>query len=266
MALSESFNTPDPEENGTQFIHQKAEQFSEAEFLLRKPVTSQSAHLPPVTSPNHWQDHLLPISCIAAEDNLSVLRAELEKAHHLLLQQQHSVNALNEQLTNRELQLQRTQTELATAQGLCERQSAKLTETDCICRDLKTQLRRQQQRVLQYRNLLGEQVSNVSLIPFSNGSMMAMSSAPAPAATAKSSPVSAWSAPHSIGLTGPLACYRELATIRMAPSSDTEPTLGREDTEPQPKSAYPSSASKSDFKQPQEIRIELPNFTRSAYS
>jgi hypothetical protein len=264
MTSSESF---DPLAVGPEFPDCDSKRFSEAELLLRKRGASADLSQPPSVTHSSWQEQLLPTSCIAAEDSLTVLRAELERAHQLLQQQQRTVDAVKEQLTNRELQLQHSQTELIETQQTCERQSAKLAETDGICRDLKTQLRRQQQRVLQYRNLLSEQVSSADLVPFSNGgSMIAMGQDTASAT--KSGPVSAWSAPP-IGLTGPLACYRELATIRMAPAqNDSIPSnFYGENVKELPPALCASSTSKS--KSPgnaQGIRIELPTFTRPTSS
>jgi exonuclease VII large subunit len=238
-------------------------EFIEIDSLSIESLERKKAEQTDANQCMHWQEHLLPVSCIAAEDSLAVLRKELETAHQLLQSQQGMVDSLAQQLTNRDLQLQHAQNELASVQQTCERQSARLTESEGICRDLKTQLRRQQQRVLQYRSLVSEQMSGPMLTPFSGSVSMGYEPAThsVEVATAKSNPVSAWSAPRSIGLTGPLACYRELATIRMAPSiaESGSSSLLADDY-----SAYLSEAEHLDSRQ--QVRIELPKFTRTASS
>jgi exonuclease VII large subunit len=266
MTQSESF---DP-----QSIVHSYEQLADIEFadIERLSIESLERKKAEPTDANpclHWQENLLPISCIAAEDSLAVLRKELEAAHQLLQSQQGMVDSLAQQLTNRDLQLQHAQSELACVQQTCDRQAARLTESEGICRDLKTQLRRQQQRVLQYRNLLSEQMSGPMLTPFSGSVPVGYESASAEAvAAAKSNPVSAWSAPRSIGLTGPLACYRELATIRMAPSQvdSNASSLSGEHIKGYT-AAYSAYVSESEhLENRHEVRIELPKFTRSLSS
>ncbi len=212
MSLSESF---DSQPIDSQFFVYSGEQSPESAFPLRESLGGEEKVIDKLDS---WHQNLLPMPCIAAEDSLAVLRAELEKAHSLLQQQQQSIDALKEQLTNRELQIQHLQCEFVEVQQRCDRQSTELAESDGICCGLKTQLRRQQQRVLQYRNLLNEHLSQ-TVSPFSAQepvfSVERESAHEASSSASKSNSVSAWSAPHSIGLTGPLACYRELATIRM---------------------------------------------------
>jgi hypothetical protein len=278
MTQSESF---DP-----QSIAHSYEQFADIEFIETESLEGESLSIESLELKKaeqaaasrcmHWQDHLLPASCIAAEDSLTVLRRELETAHQLLQSQQGIVDSLTQQLTNRDLQLQHTQNELACVRRTADRQSAMLTESEGICRDLKTQLRRQQQRVLQYRSLLSERISGPVLTPFSGSISMGYEPAAASieaVAAAKSNPVSAWSAPRSIGLTGPLACYRELATIRMAPSltesgheSGASSSLLADDVKGYTAaySAYLSEAER--LGGGQQVRIELPKFTRTASS
>ncbi len=244
----------------------------EVESLSMESLERKKAEQADANRCTHWQEHLLPASCIAAEDSLVVLRQELETAHQLLQSQQGMVDALTQQLTNRDLQLQHTQNELTCVRQTCDRQSTMLTESEGICRDLKTQLRRQQQRVLQYRSLLSEHMSGPVLTPFSSSVSLGYEPAASveAVAAAKSNPVSAWSAPRSIGLTGPLACYRELATIRMAPStSESGSSLLADDVKGYTAaySAYLSEAEPLDGgQQQQQMRIELPKFSRTASS
>jgi exonuclease VII large subunit len=277
MSLSESFD---------------AESLSE---YLTPPKTWFSAESTPPLSQNddiegtgsglsylHWQEHLLPLSCVSQEDNLAVLRSELETAHQLLQYQQTAIDTLSEQLTNRDLALKHKQDELSKAQQIAHQQSAQISELGAICRDLKMQLRRQQQRVLQYRDLLKTEPTmatvptpsvsarfSESVVSFGYDSISI--EACSRASATKPVPVSAWSAPESIDLTGPLACYRELATIRMTTarirlesvrSSQPAPVLPAIAAH----SIYPEAqrheAQGSDL--PSVMRVELPSFTRTS--
>jgi exonuclease VII large subunit len=265
MTLSESF---DPQAIKNQLFPYGREKCSEAEFLGNSSILGQEPEQTDTVPFENWQAQLLPLPCIAAEDSLDVLRFELERAHQLLRQQQNAIDALKQQLTNRELQLQHLQCKLTSTQQTCEGQAAKLSETDGICRGLKTQLRRQQQRVLQYRNLLSEQVSSAALMPFSNsGSMLAVNSDPTVSEVrpaVRSNPVSAWSAPQTIGLTGPLACYRELATVRRASSQRQAMSSEFQAEAFNDRPSDVSSVSGADtLPTHYESRIELPSFTRS---
>jgi hypothetical protein len=226
----------------------------------------------------HWQEHLLPLSCVSQEDNLTVLRLELETAHQLLQYQQTAIDSLSEQQTNRDLALQHTQDELATAQQTVHHQTAQITEMAAICRDLKMQLRRQQQRVLQYRDLLktaeGANDSSSSVVPQLSESVVsfgydsiAIETHSAQRTVAKSPPVSAWSAPESIDLTGPLACYRELATIRMTTARiRLETKLSSRPAQPSipvSPSALPRQAEPKNLEPGSTIKVELPSFTKN---
>jgi exonuclease VII large subunit len=232
----------------------------------------------------HWQEHLLPLSCVSQEDNLTVLRLELESAHQLLQYQQASIDTLSEQLTNRELALQHTQDELSAVQNSAHHQTSQLTELGAICRDLKMQLRRQQQRVLQYRDLLKTASAEADVPPavapsFSDSTVAFgydsisiethARTTHARTAASKSLPVSAWSAPESIDLTGPLACYRELATIRMTTARiRLEAKSSRSPQQnipaPLPPTLSTSVESKDSAVAAAAIRVELPSFTKSA--
>jgi hypothetical protein len=229
----------------------------------------------------HWQEHLLPLSCVSQEDNLTVLRLELETAHQLLQYQQTAIDALSEQLTNRDLALQHKRDELSKAQQISHQQTSQISELGAICRDLKMQLRRQQQRVLQYRDLLKtESVMDTaptltanpsfseSVVSFGYDSI-SIEACSRPAAVPKPVPVSAWSAPESIDLTGPLACYRELATIRMT-TARIRLESARSSTLAQPAPVLPSISASPIYPEVQGaedtsiVRVELPSFTRSS--
>jgi hypothetical protein len=242
---------------------------------------SQSSTIPALV---HWQEQLLPLSCIAEEDNLTVLRIELETAHQLLQHQQSLIDSLAENQTNQDLQLKHTQVELAATRETCDRQSERLVEVESICRDLKTQLRRQQQRVLQYRNSLNERTANpISFQPTAQSFTETMVSVGykaiaveshsvvaqhQPQKASKPPAVAAWSAPESIDLTGPLACYRKLATIRMTTSMIRMESFSRGSM----KAAIhanidPANANQTEVMSPKtqsSSQIELPSFTRSS--
>ena len=277
MTLSESFDDLDPIES--QFFTYGSDQCSESAVPLQDRLGIDAANQGKEAL-DSWQENLLPMPCIAAEDSLAVLRAELEKAHTFLQQQQQTVDALEGQLTNRDLQIHRLQSELVEVQQNCEQQSTKIVESDGICRGLKTQLRRQQQRVLQYRNLLNEHLSKTDSplsaqepIWFSSDGAskhktFSTGSNGAASAASKSSSVSAWSAPPSVGLTGPLACYRELATIRMN-SAQGEANLYRDGAAGSHRlamstvSAEPTSTAQN--RETNQDRVELPSFSSAKF-
>ncbi len=270
-----------------------SESFDPDAFLDGLPLTQpwfSGGSLPPV-SPDpasemtevsqpylHWQDHLLPLSCVSQEDNLTVLRLELETAHQLLQYQQSAIDTLSEQLTNRELTLQHTQDELSTVQQTAHQQTSQITELGAICRDLKMQLRRQQQRVLQYRDLLKtaqvESYTPPSMVPTLSEPVVAFGynsitiEAYSPKSVSKSPPVSAWSAPESIDLTGPLACYRELATIRMTTTRirlETKPSRPAQQSLLAPQSTPTrQTEAKNNTSTGSTFMVELPSFTRTS--
>jgi hypothetical protein len=225
----------------------------------------------------HWQACLLPMSCIEQEDNLGVLRTEIETAHELLQQQQVLIDSLTEQLTNRERHLQHTQDKLENFQQAQECHAASMVEVEAVCRDLKMQLRRQQQRVLQYRNLVNERALEPvpvalppSLVEAAPEAMVKQESdgvtAVTTALSSKPPCVSTWSAPESIGLTGPLARYRKLATIRMTTSRlRIDAALNRS---PFALPGLSAEVNSLPFQQQESegtaiYRVELPSFTRS---
>jgi hypothetical protein len=237
-----------------------------------EPSTNMTEISPPYL---HWQDHLLPLSCVSQEDNLTVLRLELETAHQLLQYQQAAIDSLSEQLTNRDLALHRTQEELSTVQQATHHQTAQITEMGAICRDLKMQLRRQQQRVLQYRDLLKTaQVVNESppvLTPSPSESVVTFGydsieiETHSRKSVAKSPPVSAWSAPESIDLTGPLACYRELATIRMTTTRiRLETKTSRPAQQSLPAAPPRQPEPKNHASTGSTFIVELPSFTKTS--
>ncbi|WP_404788217.1 hypothetical protein [Altericista sp. CCNU0014] len=275
MSLSESF---DPESLGEYLTPPKS--WFTGEFAQPLPPDDNSEVAESSLPYLHWQEHLLPLSCISQEDNLTVLRLELETAHQLLQYQQTAIDALSEQLTNRDLALQHKQDELCNAQQVSRGQTAQISELGAICRDLKMQLRRQQQRVLQYKDLLKTQ-SVVDAAPVASANPKFSESVVSfgydsisietrsCSKTPKPLPVSAWSAPESIDLTGPLACYRELATIRMTTSRIRLESSTWSSVHTQPAPALPSVAAGTVGSEGQRsagtaMRVELPSFTRTS--
>ncbi len=286
MDLSESFEPSS--------VPQHSNLRADMEFLPKTHLNKNRAKSPEMNTSIHWQEHLLPLSCIAQEDSVTVLRQQLETAHQLLLAQQATIHTLTENLTNCDLQLQHTRQELSAAQQVCDRNSAQLTESESICRDLKTQLRRQQQRVLQYRNVLNDRIGNPQSLSVTTQSfqetMVSFGYESIAVATEKPRSnrpqrpaVAAWSAPESIDLTGPLACYRKLATIRMSTSiirveSGSKGTLksAAENSETKTsKTAHKTHVLEPNYLEPigleplevspkQEYRIELPSFTQTS--
>jgi hypothetical protein len=275
MDQSKSFESP--------LIPQNYQHHAEIKFPLETQSSANRSKSPEIPPFVHWQEQLLPLSCVAEEDNLTVLRMELETAHRLLQHQQRLIDSLAETQTNQDLQLQHTQTELTATRETCDRQSESLVEIESICRDLKTQLRRQQQRVLQYRNLLNERTANpISFQPTAQSFTETMVSVGYQAiaveshsAVARQHPkaskppaVAAWSAPESIDLTGPLACYRKLATIRMTPAMIRMESFSRGSMKAAIHSnIYPANSGQSEVMSPEtqpNSRSELPSFTQSS--
>jgi hypothetical protein len=276
MDQSKSFESP--------LIPQNYQYRAEIKFPLETQSSANCSKSPETIPSAHWQEQLLPLSCVAEEDNLTVLRMELETAHRLLQHQQNMIDSLTENQTNQDLQLQHTQVEAVATRETCDRQSERLIEVESICRDLKTQLRRQQQRVLQYRNLLNERTANpisfqstaqsftetmVSVgyktIAVESHSSVAQQQQPK---TSKPPAVAAWSAPESIDLTGPLACYRKLATIRMTASMIRMESFSRGSMKAAIHSnIHPENSSQAKVVSPGSksgSRIELPSFTQSS--
>jgi hypothetical protein len=274
MDRSESFESP--------LIPQSYQHRAESKFPLETQSSANRSQSSEIFPSVHWQEQLLPLSCVAEEDNLTVLRLELETAHRLLQSQQGLIDSLTENQTNQDLQLQHTQ--VTATRETCDRQSERLIEVESICRDLKTQLRRQQQRVLQYRNLLNERTAHpISFQPTAQvftETMVSVGYKPIAveshsvgaqhqcSKTAKPPAVAAWSAPESIDLTGPLACYRKLATIRMTTAMIRMESFSRGSM----KATNHSNIHPANSSQPEAVslgtqsssRIELPSFTQSS--
>ncbi len=276
MDQSKSFESP--------LIPQNYQHRAEIKFPLETQSSANCSKSSEILPSVHWQEQLLPLSCVAEEDNLTVLRRELETAHRLLQHQQRLMDSLTENQTNQDLQLQHTQIEAAATRETCDRQSERLIEVESICRDLKTQLRRQQQRVLQYRNLLNERTANpISFQSTAQSFTETMVSTGYKAITVESHSVvaqqqrsktykppavAAWSAPESIDLTGPLACYRKLATIRMTTSMIRMESFSRGNMKAAIHSnLHPANSSQAKTVSPRtqpSSRIELPSFTQSS--
>jgi hypothetical protein len=177
-----------------------------------------------------WQDQLLPVDTVLAEEDVTVLRQELETAHHLLQYQQRLIDSLTEQLVGYEAHQTQLHHDLVKADRDSQREAEKLKEFQAICQDLRSQLRRQQARICEYKTVLkgnsnhtlvsptAHKVSSHQLVSFGYASVAVKDRLSAP-----SSPVSPWSAADPANLTNAFAtCCRKLATLGLAHSSGTQ--------------------------------------------
>ncbi len=203
-----------------------------------------------------WQDQLLPVATILQEEDVTLLRQQLEAAHQLLLYRQNLVDSLTEQLVSDQTHLVQVERELEEAQLECTRQSEKVDDVQSVCQDLRSQLRRQQQRIGEYKQILkqssqlprsAEQLApHQGFVPLDYDSLAGSS---AKNETPKSEPVAPWSTRESTDLNGPLAIYRKLTAMTMATAAARSPQRRSE-----------LVSANYDLK-PGEHRIELPSFT-----
>lgn len=145
MTPSESFSSQNPSQD---YVYRANIEFPD--------LLSPDSGINPYSSVPSFKvegSSLMPLSELAEEGSLATLRRELQKAHQLLAQQRSEIRDLVEQADRREILLHQAQQERETLQQSCDRQSEQMVEMQSICRDLKMQLKRQQQRVLQYRTL-----------------------------------------------------------------------------------------------------------------
>jgi hypothetical protein len=148
MTPSESFSSQDTSQS---YVYRASIEFTD--LSSRGSAINASGGVPSLKVEG---SALKPLSEIAHEESLMVLRRELQKAHQLLAHQRSEMRDLVEQADRREIQLRQVQQERENLQQTCDRQAEQMVDMQSICRDLKTQLRRQQQRVLQYRTLLDQ--------------------------------------------------------------------------------------------------------------
>jgi hypothetical protein len=168
---------------------------------------------------------LMPVARVSTETSLTILRQELQKAHQLLAQQQQQIQSLVEQSESRELHLQQTQLEVTTLRQACDRQTAQIVEMQSISGDLKTQLKRQQQRVLQYRTLL-ERAQDQPLFAGSlqshgqGGWVPSTSTRNRNEEPAKVQADEEWLVQSTQRLMGPDVAQRKLLTLGLSPTVD----------------------------------------------
>ncbi len=224
-----------------------------------------------------WQDQLLPVSAIRQEEDKTVLRQELETAHHLLEYQQQLICSLTEQLSSRETHLVQVENDLETAKQRCMRQAENVSDVEAVCHDLRIQLRRQQERLtkqLSQRDFAPEQQhpsssisSTVSptgeeITPFNEES----GALQAKLLDTKVPPVPTWSATSGVDLAGPLTIYRQLAEVRTSKAAIRRKNRRyvRQSRGPQIWQQSRRSPAKSSLSpSTSAARVELPSFARS---
>ncbi len=218
----------------------------------------------PGLSPNRWQDQLLPVNTVLAEEDVTVLRQEVETAHQLLQYQQRLIDSLTEQLVGNEAHRTQLEQDLAEVQRHTNKEAAQLKEFQSICKDLRSQIRKQQARICEFKTVL-KQNSN-TLLPNDKVSRRFVSfgytSVAVDGFASSSSPVSPWSATDPVNLTNAFAiCCRKLAALGLEHSSEVE---GQEISSPQkilsPQVvATPNNQSSS----PSPLaNVELPSFVK----
>jgi exonuclease VII large subunit len=212
-----------------------------------------------------WQDQLLPVDTVLAEEDVTVLRQELETAHHLLQYQQRLIDSLTEQLVSYETHQAQLHHDLTKAERDSQREAEKLKEFQAICQDLRSQLRRQQARICEYKTVFkgnsnhtlvspaAHKVSSHRLVSFGYTSLAVENRPSAP-----SSPVSPWSATDPANLSNAFAiCCRQLATLGLARSPEAQDN---------PSKPLPSVASKASGNmihqraKSSSTHLELPSF------
>lgn len=220
------------------------------------------------SSLNRWQDQLLPVDTVLVEEDVTVLRQELETAHQLLQYQQRLIDSLTEQLVGHEAHQSQLEQDLADAQRHSHKEAEKLKEFHSICQDLRSQLRRQQTRITALK-----QNSN-SILPPSAGkvtsrrliSLGQAAGAVDASFTPQTSPVSPWSATAPVNLASAFAiCCQKLATLNLNQAQETEvgshttalPPVVADDS-PAPKA--PDTAINKNTPSAPPIALELPSF------
>ncbi len=208
-----------------------------------------------------WQEQLLPVATLMSEEDVTVLRQQLEATHQLLQYRQNLVDSLTEQLISGQTHLAQVERDLEEAQQQCARQSDKVEDVQSVCQDLRSQLRRQQQRIGEYKQILkqsgrlprpaGQLASQEGFVALDYDSL---NGAPVDDEAPKTAPVAPWSA-DATDLAGPLAIYRKLAEMTMAT------TAARAQQAMMQKRAEPQTLEAADYHLTTGHRIELPSFT-----
>lgn len=212
---------------------------------------------------NHWQDQLLPVDTVLTEEDVTVLRQELETAHELLQYQQRLIDSLTEQLVGHEAHQAQLTKDLEAAERSSQREAEKLKEFQAVCQDLRSQLRRQQARIYEYKT--GAKNNSNTLLPHSKITarrLVSFGVAVNEQFVASSSAVSPWSATDPVNFSDAFAiCCRKLAALGLDQSPD--PDFQSNPTDPLPmateRPAEPKKldASSADSDAPP---LELPSF------
>lgn len=210
---------------------------------------------------NRWQDQLLPVDTVLVEEDVTVLRQELETAHELLQYQQRLIDSLTEQLVGYETHQAQLEQDLEIAERGSQREAEKLKEFQSICQDLRSQLRRQQARICEYKTVLKHnsntflphpKVTACKLVPFGYASVAVEDQL-----GASSSPVSPWSATDPINFSDAFAiCCRKLAALGLDQSPETQSN----NTQPLPMASDQSADIDPLPRQPSSPPLELPSF------
>jgi exonuclease VII large subunit len=208
-----------------------------------------------------WQGQLLPVGMLMSEEDVTVLRQQLEAAHQLLHYRQNLVDSLTEQLISDQTHLAQMERDLKDAKQQCARQSDKVEDVQSVCQDLRSQLRRQQQRIGEYKQIL-KQSGNLprparqlaAQQGFVSLDYDSLGGAPVGEGAAKAAPVAAWSA-EAADLAGPLAIYRKLAEMTMATAAAHAQQKVSQNR------AKPQTFDAENYRLGAGHRIELPSFT-----
>ncbi len=211
---------------------------------------------------NRWQDQLLPVDTVLGEEDVTVLRQELETAHNLLQYQQRLIDSLTEQLVGYEAHQAQLEEKLEHAERGSQREAEKLKEFQSICQDLRSQLRRQQARICEYKTVLKNNSNtfapSTKVTPRKMVSFGYATVAVDDPIVASSSAVSPWSATDPVSVSNAFAiCRRKLAALGLEDASNAHHNPSK--TIPIPASLVPTVdvEPKSRRSSPQP---ELPNF------
>lgn len=205
---------------------------------------------------HRWQDKLLPVHTMLGEADVAVLRQELETAHDLLQYQQCLIDSLTEQLVGHESHQVQLKQDLENAERDSRREAEKLQEFQSICQDLRSQLRRQQARIYEYKTVLKNNSNtfapNAKVTPRQMVSFGYATVAVDDSLMVSSSAVSPWSATDSVSSVSDAfaICCRKLAALGLQNTSDVR------QTSPQAL-ALPIPQSPVEKKQPPTVDVEL---------
>ncbi|MGF1604132.1 MAG: hypothetical protein ACFCU8_19360 [Thermosynechococcaceae cyanobacterium] len=205
-----------------------------------------------------WQEQLLPVAKVLQEEDVTVLRQQLEAAHQLLQYRQALVDSLTEQLVSDQTHLAQVEQDLEEAKLQGTRQASQVDDVRAVCKDLRSQLRRQQHRIDEYKQLLkqsgqiersdGPLAPQPGFVPLDHGSL---------AGATGLSKVSPWSTQEAAdAMAGPLALYRKLTEMTMATAA------ARTQHKRIQKRADPRPPAEKNYSMPSVgHQIELPSFT-----